>query len=271
MAVRRLGAGGPVSAKVSAIFAGATLLLAPAMNCTAAKETVSRRVEEPSQSVFTNGVTTIRISGGSVRVESMERGSFWSVEAAVKGTREIAGIKMLTIDLGTAALEGITNPMGAAAPADALTADNMRDAGAPEEEVSIIIVPDLGGGAAMRVRMAHELTHALISRHVEGAGRGRLSRTANEAIAYAAQIAFGDARAGVEDVLGNVRSPDRDTERVARGLIGELAAFLGKDPRRASGDELRGAASAFLDKICMYEFGAPFAQMVDVSLYSSLE
>ena len=272
MAVRQMGAGSPLSAKFSAFFAGAVLMLAPAMNCTAAKETVSRRVEEQTRSVYTNGETTITLNGNRVRVESSDMGSYWSMEATVKSIREIGRIRMLTVDLGNAAMDGMANPMRGAMPADALTANNMLDAGAPEEKVSFIILQDSENGPKAKVRDAHELTHALLFDYYDASG-SRPTKTAEEAIAYTAQIVFGDAKEGFEDVLAkaSARGGDAQTIRMARRLIGELVNGMGgKDPRFASEKELRDAANAFLDKICMYEFGKRFAELVDTSAYSKL-
>ncbi|MFA5411735.1 MAG: hypothetical protein WC350_00070 [Candidatus Micrarchaeia archaeon] len=267
MAVRQIRAGGAISAKVSAIFAGTALLLAPvATTCSAARDTAGTVAGE-KPSIFTNGKTTIRISGARVKLESTERGGYWSMEAKIKSVREVGGIMMLIIDPRGAEMGGIV------VPADALTVNNMTDAGAPEGKVSIIIMPDSESLAGMKVRMVHEFTHALVSGYVNDAGLGRPSETVKEAIAYAAQIAYGDAHAGFDDLLGTLAmatGEDRVVERVARNLVGELAASLGKDPRSAGGRELRDAALAFLDKICMHEFGVPFAQVADTSLYSNL-
>ena len=272
MAVRQMGAGSPLSAKVSAFFAGAALMLAPAIfTCSSTRDT-PRRVEEPTQSVYTNGETTITLNGNRVRVESSERGAYWSMEATVRSVREIGRIRMLTVDLDNAAMDGMANPMRGAMPADALTANNMLDAGAPEEKASFIIVPGMANGPKAMVRDAHELTHALLFEYYDANG-GRPAKTAEEAIAYSAQIAFGDAKEGFEDVLAkaSARVGDAQTIRMARRLIGELVGGMGgKDPRFASDAELRGAANAFLDKICMYEFGKRFAEVVDTSAYSEL-
>lgn len=271
MAVRQIGAGSAMSAKFSAVFTSAALLLAPVMTTCSAARAPSGRMEEKGPSVFTNGRTTITIDGDMVRLESSDNGSQWSVEAKVKSIRQIGKIRILSVDLGAASLEGIANPMRDEMPADALTANNMRDAGAPEGKVSFIIVPELESGAAAKVRDAHEFTHALLFEQYGERGK-RLSGSAEEAVAYAAQIAFGDAKEGLADVLGkaSAREGDARTIRITRRLAGELAASLGKGLGSASGKELRDAALAFLDKICMYEFGLPFAQVVDISSYSKL-
>jgi len=194
------------------------------------------------------------------------------MEARVRSIREIGRIRMLTVDLGNAEMSGLSNPMRGAMPADALTANNMLDAGAPEEKVSFVIVPDSGNGPGAKVRDAHELTHALLFEYYDGNGR-RPSKSAEEAIAYTAQIAYGDAREGFMDLLGKASAlgGDAETIRISRGLIGEIVGAMGgKDPRLASGKELRDAAIAFLDKICIYEFGKPFSEVVDISAYSGL-
>ena len=272
MAVRQIGAGSPISAKVSAFFAGAALMLAPVMlTCSSTRDT-PRRVEAPTQSVYTNGETTITLDGDRVKLESSAKGSYWSVEATVKGIREIGRIRMLTVDLANASLDGITNPMRDAMPADALTANNMLDAGAPGGKVSFVILPDFGKGPGAKVREAHELTHALLFDYYDASG-SRPTKAAEEAIAYSAQIAFGDAREGFGDVLAKASAGDGDAQtiRMARRLVGELVTGMGgKDPRFASGKELQDAAIAFLDKICMYEFGKRFAEVVDTSAYSKL-
>ncbi len=272
MAVRQVGERIPLGAKVSAVFAGAALLLAPVVTTCSSTRDSPRRVEEQAKSVYTNGTTTITLDGDRVRVESLERGAYWSMEARVKSVRETGRIRMLTVDLDNASLGGMTNPMRGAMPADALTANNMLDAGAPEERVSFVIVPDSGNGPRAKVRDAHELTHALLFEYYDAAGK-RPSKTAEEAIAYAAQIAYGDAGEGLQDVLAKAseRNGDAETIRLSRRLIGEfVAAMGGKDPTCASEKELRDAANAFLDKICTYEFGKRFVEVVDTSAYSNL-
>lgn len=272
MAIKQMGAGSPLGAKVSAVFAGAALMLAPVMlTCSSTRES-PRRVEGQTRSVYTNGTTTITMSGNRLKVESSDNGSLWSMEARVRSIREIGRIRMLTVDLENAEMGGISNPMRGAMPADALTANNMLDAGAPEEKVSFVIVPDSGNGPGAKVRDAHELTHALLFEYYDGNGR-RPSKSAEEAIAYTAQIAYGDAREGFMDLLGKASAlgGDAETIRISRGLIGEIVGAMGgKDPRLASGKELRDAAIAFLDKICIYEFGKPFSEVVDISAYSGL-
>ena len=272
MAMRQMGAGSPFGAKVSAVFAGAALMLAPVMLTCSSTRDSPRRIEGQTRSVYTNGNTTITLNGDRVRVESSERGSYWSMEATVRSVREIGRIRILTVDLGNAAMDGISNPMRGAMPADALTANNMLDAGAPEDKASFIIVPEMGNGANAKVRDAHELTHALLFEYYDANG-GRPSKTAEEAIAYAAQIAYGDAREGLADLLGKAYARDGDAEaiRISRRLIGELVAGMGgKDPRLASDKELRDAANAFLDRICIYEFGKRFSEVLDTSAYSKL-
>jgi len=67
------------------------------------------------------------------------------------------------------------------------------------------------------------------------------------------------------------RDGDAGTIRMSRRLIGEfVAAMGGKDPALASEKELQDAANAFLDKICGYEFGKRFSEVVDTSAYSGL-
>jgi hypothetical protein len=243
-------------------------------------------VHEPAPEVFTNGKSTLTLENGKVRFETGRDGT-WSVEARVEKEIEAGGVRIIVIDGNSVEME-LPGSMRGEMPVDALTVNNMRDggnplvsasyrgsdtdAGAPEEgRFSIIIVPRFGNGPEMGVRIAHELTHAMVFRYAMGRGIERPSAIADEALAYAAQIAYGNVRAGLADLLEKQAFGEREldgaTSMVVRNLPGELRQALGKDFGLAGEEEIRRAANTVLDRISADVFGRKFADVVDVLAY----